>query len=48
MCYTAPSQVTNLAWSPSIQGTTLPSGLSTPTGEWLALCSGKTVKALLV
>lgn len=48
MCYTAPSQVTNLAWSPSIQGMTLPNGLSTATGEWLALCSGKSVRALLV
>jgi WD repeat-containing protein 68 len=48
MCYTAPGQITNLAWSPSIQGMTLPSGLTTSTGEWVAICSGKSIKALKV
>ncbi|KAF5351690.1 hypothetical protein D9756_007421 [Leucocoprinus leucothites] len=48
MCYTALGQITNLAWSPSIQGMTLPSGLTTATGEWLAVCCGKSIKALKV
>lgn len=48
MAYTAPSQVTNLAWSPQIPGMTLNSGYSTASGEWLAITSGKTIKALKV
>ncbi|EKM80825.1 hypothetical protein AGABI1DRAFT_112551 [Agaricus bisporus var. burnettii JB137-S8] len=48
MCYTAPGQITNLAWSPPIQGMTLPNGLTTSTGEWVAICSGKNIKALKV
>ncbi|KAF8904391.1 WD40-repeat-containing domain protein [Gymnopilus junonius] len=48
MAYTAPSQVTNLAWSPQIPGMTLNSGYSTASGEWLAIASGKTIKALKV
>lgn len=48
MAYTAPSQITNLAWSPLIQGMTMNSGYSTATGEWLAIASGKTIKALKV
>jgi WD repeat-containing protein 68 len=48
MCYTAPTQVTNLAWSPLIQGMTLPNGLTTSAGEWVAVCAGKTIKALKV
>ncbi|KAG6813696.1 hypothetical protein H0H92_008544 [Tricholoma furcatifolium] len=47
MAYTASSQITNIAWSPQIQGTTLPSGHSTA-GEWLAIVSGKSIKALKV
>jgi len=48
MAYTAPSQITNLAWSPQIQGMTMNTGYSTVTGEWLAIASGKTVKALKI
>ncbi|KAF5386172.1 hypothetical protein D9615_002386 [Tricholomella constricta] len=48
MAYTAPSQITNLAWSPQIQGMTMNTGHSTITGEWLAIASGKTIKALKV
>ncbi|KAG5637222.1 hypothetical protein H0H81_005344 [Sphagnurus paluster] len=48
MAYTAPSQITNLAWSPQIQGMTMNTGHSTVTGEWLAIASGKTIKALKV
>lgn len=48
MAYTAPSQITNLAWSPQIPGMTMNSGYSTATGEWLAIASGKTLKALKV
>ena len=48
MAYTAPSQITNLAWSPQIPGMTMNSGYSTVTGEWLAIASGKTIKALKV
>ncbi|KAJ3518130.1 hypothetical protein NLJ89_g47 [Agrocybe chaxingu] len=48
MAYTANSQVTNLAWSPQIQGVTMNTGYSTATGEWLAITSGKTIKALKV
>jgi len=48
MAYTAPSQITNLAWSPQITGMTMNSGYSTATGEWLAIASGKTLKALKV
>jgi len=48
MAYTASSQITNLAWSPQIPGMTMNTGYSTATGEWLAIASGKTVKALKV
>jgi WD repeat-containing protein 68 len=48
MAYTAPNQITNLAWSPQIPGMTMNTGYSTATGEWLAIASGKTVKALKV
>jgi len=48
MAYTAPSQITNLAWSPQIQGMTMNTGHSTVTGEWLAIASGKSIKALKV
>ncbi|KAG6820516.1 hypothetical protein H0H93_015989 [Arthromyces matolae] len=46
MAYTAPSQVTNVAWSPQIQGLPMHTGHSTVSGEWLAIVSGKAVKAL--
>lgn len=45
--YTALSQITNLAWSPVIQGLNLNSGQSSP-GEWVAIACGKSVKALKV
>ncbi|KAJ3773400.1 WD40 repeat-like protein [Lentinula raphanica] len=45
--YTASSQITNLAWSPLIQGLTLTTGQSTA-GEWVAIACGKSVKALKV
>lgn len=45
--YTAASQITNLAWSPVIQGLNLNSGQSGP-GEWVAIACGKSVKALKV
>ncbi|TFK75342.1 WD40 repeat-like protein [Pluteus cervinus] len=48
MAYTAPSQITNLAWSPRIQGMTMNSGHSTATGEWIAIACGKSIKALKV
>ncbi|KAF8629172.1 hypothetical protein AX17_005757 [Amanita inopinata Kibby_2008] len=48
MAYTAPSHVTNLAWSPLIQGMTMGNGLTTSTGEWVAIASGKQIKALKV
>ncbi|KAG6920105.1 hypothetical protein DXG01_010173 [Tephrocybe rancida] len=48
MAYTAPSQITNLAWSPQIPGVTMHTGHSTAAGEWLAIVSGKTIKALKV
>jgi len=48
MAYTASGQVTNLAWSPQIPGLTMNSGYSTATGEWLAIASGKTLKALKI
>ncbi|KAG6886263.1 hypothetical protein C0993_006673 [Termitomyces sp. T159_Od127] len=48
MAYTALSQVTSLAWSPQIQGVAMHTGHSTVTGEWLAIVSGKAVKALKV
>jgi len=48
MAYTAGSQVTNLAWSPVIQGLQMTSGYTTSTGEWLAIACGKSIKALKV
>jgi WD repeat-containing protein 68 len=48
MAYTASSQVTNLAWSPIIQGMAIGNGLSTTTGEWIAIASGKQIKSLKV
>ena len=39
MAYTAPSQITNLAWSPQIPGVTMNSGYSIVTGEWLAIAN---------
>lgn len=48
MAYTAPSHITNLAWSPPIQGMTMNTGHMTLAGEWLAIASGKTIKALKV
>ncbi|KAG6862324.1 hypothetical protein C0995_016022 [Termitomyces sp. Mi166 len=48
MAYSASSQVTSLAWSPRIQGMTMHTGHSTVTGEWLAIVSGKALKALKV
>jgi len=47
MAYTAPREITNLAWSPQIAGMTMNTGHSTP-GEWLAIASGKSIKALKV
>lgn len=48
MAYSASSEVTNLAWSPQIQGMTMNTGHSTAPGEWLAIASGKFIKALKV
>ncbi|KAF5370870.1 hypothetical protein D9758_002077 [Tetrapyrgos nigripes] len=48
MAYTAPSQVTNLAWSPLIPGFAMNAAQTTATGEWLAIASGKSIKALKV
>ncbi|KAJ3724934.1 WD40 repeat-like protein [Lentinula guzmanii] len=45
--YTASSQITNLAWSPVIQGLNLSTGQSTA-GEWVAIACGKTMKALKI
>jgi WD repeat-containing protein 68 len=46
MAYTANGQVNNLAWSPVIQGLQMNTGHSTSPGEWLAIATGKSVKAL--
>ena len=48
MAYSANSEVTNLAWSPQISGMTMNTGHSTAPGEWLAITSGKSIKALKV
>lgn len=48
MAYSASSEVTNLAWSPQIPGMTMNTGHSTAPGEWLAIASGKSIKALKV
>lgn len=48
MAYSAPSEVTNLAWSPHIPSMTMNSGLSTSAGEWLAVVMGKSIKALKI
>ncbi|KIY63353.1 WD40 repeat-like protein [Cylindrobasidium torrendii FP15055 ss-10] len=48
MAYTAPSQITNLAWSPVIKGMPMNGGFSTSTGEWIAIASGKSIRALKV
>lgn len=48
MAHTASSQIATLAWSPIIQGMQMSSGHSTPTGEWLAIAHGKSIRALRV
>ncbi|EIM81185.1 WD40 repeat-like protein [Stereum hirsutum FP-91666 SS1] len=48
MAYSAPSEITNLAWSPHIPSMTMNSGLSTSAGEWLAIVMGKSIKALKI
>jgi len=48
MAYTASSQITSLAWSPIIQGMAMGNGISTTTGGWVAIASGKQIKALKV
>ncbi|KAF9241644.1 WD40-repeat-containing domain protein [Melanogaster broomeanus] len=48
MAYSASNEVTNLAWSPQIPGMTMNTGHSTGPGEWLAIASGKSIKALKV
>jgi len=48
MAYTAPSQITNLAWSPQIPGMVMNTGHSTASGEWIAIALGKSIKALKV
>ncbi|EIW83309.1 WD40 repeat-like protein [Coniophora puteana RWD-64-598 SS2] len=48
MAYSAQGEVTNLAWSPQIPTMTMNTGHITPPGEWLALASGKSIKALKV
>ncbi|KAI6021480.1 WD40-repeat-containing domain protein [Pisolithus microcarpus] len=48
MAYSASGEVTNLAWSPQIPGMTMNTGHTTAPGEWLAITSGKSIKALKV
>jgi len=48
MAYSAPSVITNLAWSPQIAPMTMNTGHSTPAGEWIAVVMGKSIKALKV
>ncbi|THV06803.1 WD40 repeat-like protein [Dendrothele bispora CBS 962.96] len=48
MAYTASSHVSNLAWSPLIPGFTMSASHTTATGEWLAIASGRSIKALKV
>ncbi|KAF8520323.1 WD40 repeat-like protein [Hysterangium stoloniferum] len=46
LAYTAPGEINNLAWSPPLSS--LGSGPAIPSGEWLAMAIGKTVKVLRV
>lgn len=48
MAYSGGSFITNVAWSPPISGTPLNTGMPTASGEWLAVVSGKVIKALKV
>ena len=48
MAYSASSEITNIAWSPRIPQMVLNSGHMTPAGEWLAVVTGKSIKALKV
>ncbi|TFK54519.1 WD40 repeat-like protein [Heliocybe sulcata] len=48
MAYSAPSEITSLAWSPQIGGMSMNTGQSVGPGEWLAISSGKSIKALKV
>lgn len=49
MAYSAPAEITNLAWSPQIAPMTMSnSGITTAAGEWLAVVMGKSIKALKV
>ncbi|KAI5123856.1 hypothetical protein M0805_005673 [Coniferiporia weirii] len=48
LAYTAPSEISNLCWSPQIAGMTMASGHSTAPGEWVAIAMGRSIKALKV
>jgi len=48
MAYSASSEVTSLAWSPQIGGMSMNTGQTVGPGEWLAISSGKSIKALKV
>lgn len=46
--YTAPSEISNLCWSPQIAGMTMATGHSTAPGEWIAIAMGRSIKTLKV
>jgi WD repeat-containing protein 68 len=48
MAYTAGGFITNLAWSPQMPSMTLNTGMPTASGEWLAIVSGQSIRALKV
>ncbi|KAF8315901.1 WD40 repeat-like protein [Clavulina sp. PMI_390] len=52
LAYTAPSEIHNLAWSPNLVGGAYTRedgrGMMAPSGEWVAIAAGKSIRALKV
>ncbi|KAG8742685.1 hypothetical protein FRC10_001041 [Ceratobasidium sp. 414] len=48
MAYTAPAEISNLAWSPPMAGFSLGNGVHSQPGEWVVMAMGKSVRALKI
>ncbi|KAG9077104.1 hypothetical protein FS749_011038 [Ceratobasidium sp. UAMH 11750] len=48
MAYAAPSEISNLAWSPPMAGFSLGNGVHSQPGEWVVMAMGKSVRALKI
>ncbi|KAF8601846.1 WD40 repeat-like protein [Ceratobasidium sp. AG-I] len=48
MAYTAPAEISNIAWSPPMAGFSLGGGVHSQPGEWVVMSMGKSVRALKI